>query len=65
MVKIRGIKWQKNPYLPGWHGAAQHRATVNENVFVTVRVGDVLSALPRPRAFDLVQVKTQTGFIAF
>lgn len=52
-------------YLPGWHGAAEHSATVDENVFVTVRVGDVFSALPRPRAFDLVQAKTQNVFVVF
>lgn len=52
-------------YLPGWHGAAEHSATVDENVFVTVRVGDVFSALPRPRAFDLVQAETQNVFVVF
>lgn len=47
----------KYTHVPGWHGPAEHSATVNEDVFVTVRVGDVLSALPRPRAFDLVRAK--------
>lgn len=55
----------KYTYLPGWHWAAEHSATVDENVFVTVRVGDVLAALPRPRAFDLVCAKTQNALAAF
>lgn len=45
---------------PGWHGSTEHSATVDEDVFMTVWVGDVLSALPWPRAFDLVRTRDRT-----
>lgn len=38
---------------PGGHGSTQRAAAVDEDVFMAVRVGGALSALPRPRAFNL------------
>lgn len=31
---------------PGWHGSTEHSATVDEDVFMAVWVGDIFSALP-------------------